>query len=60
MEKIRRIFLIGFAAFILISASVIAAEGFQIITGLEVEGNQRITTEEILEVLRDRDRQSAG
>ncbi|NLJ84583.1 MAG: BamA/TamA family outer membrane protein [Halanaerobiaceae bacterium] len=47
----RRIFLIGFAAFILISASVIAAEGFQIITGLEVEGNQRITTEEILEVL---------
>lgn len=51
MEKIRRIFLIGFAAFILISASVIAAEGFQIITGLEVEGNQRITTEEILEVL---------
>lgn len=51
MEKIRRIFLIGFAAFILISASVIAAEGSQIITGLEVEGNQRITTEEILEVL---------
>jgi len=51
LEKIRRIFLIGFAAFILISASVIAAEGFQIITGLEVEGNQRITTEEILEVL---------
>lgn len=51
MEKIRRFFLVSFVIFMLISASVLAAEGFQIITALELEGNQRISSEDILAVI---------
>ncbi|MFI5358662.1 MAG: outer membrane protein assembly factor [Halanaerobiales bacterium] len=51
MEKIRRFFLVSFVIFMLISASVLAAEGFQIITALELEGNQRVSSEDILAVI---------
>lgn len=51
MEKIRRFFLDSFVIFMLISASVLAAEGFQIITALELEGNQRVSSEDILAVI---------
>ncbi|HOA40184.1 MAG TPA: BamA/TamA family outer membrane protein [Halanaerobiales bacterium] len=51
MKKAGRIFLVSLFLILLINSVVLANEGFHIITALELEGNQRVSTEEILTLL---------
>jgi len=51
LKKAGRIFLVSLFLILLINSVVLANEGFHIITALELEGNQRVSTEEILTLL---------